>query len=161
MNKNNVKSGQTMVEFALLLPLLFLLVMGLFDMGRAILYYAILNSAIREGTRYAIVQPRCDYRSDPVACNGIILDSYPLNCTNAQSFANQNICNEVTNKLFSITELSNITITIDHIPSSNDAPVISIDIDYLFEPVTPGLALIGDLALHVNSEMIMTPIAEP
>ena len=48
--------GQSLIEFVLLLPLLFLLVMGLFDIGRAVFYYATLNTAVREGTRFAIVQ---------------------------------------------------------------------------------------------------------
>ncbi len=161
MRTGRVNSGQSLIEFALLLPLLFLLVMALFDIGRAVLYYSILNTAVREGTRYAIVQPKCDYKSNPGDCTGDYLDSYPLDCTYAQSAANINICNEVTSKLFNVTELSDSTITINHVFSSTDDPIISIDIDFLFEPITPGMTLIGDLTMHVNSQMIMAPIAEP
>jgi len=161
MNTKKGDLGQALIEFALLLPLLFLLVMALFDIGRAVLYYSILNTAVREGTRYAIVQPKCDYKSNPGDCTGDYLDSYPLDCTAAQSTANINICNEVTNKLFNVSELSDSTITINHVFSSTDDPIISIDIDFLFAPITPGMTLIGDMTLHVNSQMIMSPIAEP
>ena len=161
MRTGRVNSGQSLIEFALLLPLLFLLVMALFDIGRAVLYYSILNTAVCEGTRYAIVQPKCDYKSNPGDCTGDYLDSYPLDCTNAQSAANINICNEVTSKLFNVTELSDSTITINHVFSSTDDPIISVDIDFFFEPITPGITLIGDLTMHVNSQMIMAPIAEP
>ncbi|MDY6992694.1 MAG: TadE family protein [Pseudomonadota bacterium] len=162
MKKFKAKSGQTLVEFTLVLPLLFILVMGLFDIGRAVFYYAVINTAAREGTRYAVVQPNCDYLSNPGDCDGYYLDSYPLNCTNAQSIANQKICQEIGTKLFDITELSSSTITIDHFPSgTDDATIVSVDIDIWFEPVTPGLSLMDDLQLHANSQMMMTPIAEP
>ncbi len=161
MNTIKLKSGQTLIEFALLLPLFFLLVMGLFDIGRAVFFHEIMNTAVREGTRLAIVQPGCYYYSDPIACDGYFPDSYPLDCTNAQSVANINVCNEISSKLFDITDMLDSNITISHTLSSTNDPVVSIDIDFLFEPITPGLALIGDITLHVNSQMIMAPIAEP
>ncbi len=49
--------GQDLVEFALIFPVLFLILMGIFDMGRAIYYTSTLHSAAREGARYASVAP--------------------------------------------------------------------------------------------------------
>jgi hypothetical protein len=156
-----ISAGQSMIEFALVLPIFFLLMMGLFDIGRAVFYFATLNSAVREGTRLAIVQPDCDYRSDPANCDGGYLESYPLNCTDAVSTANTKICDDIVNKFFTVGTLQLSTILIDHTVSSTNDPEINISIDYLFEPITPGIALLGDLTLHVNSHMLMTPIAEP
>ena len=152
-------SGQSLIEFALILPLILFLLMGLFDVGRAILYYSILNTAVREGSRFAIVQSYCDYKSDPAACTGGHLDTYPLDCAGAQSLANTNICNAVTDKFFNISSLSNSTITIDHTLSITNDPMIDIDIAFPFEPITPGLSLIGDITIQVNSQMILAPIA--
>jgi len=149
------------MEFALIFPLLLLLVMGLFDIGRAVFHYATLNTAVREGTRFAIVQPDCDYRSDPGTCDGGYLEGYPLNCENATSIANTKICNEIKNKFFGLGNLSNSTIMINHTVSSTDDPEIDIRIDYLFKPITPGIALMGDLTIRVNSHMLMTPVAVP
>jgi hypothetical protein len=47
--------GQSLVEFALLLPLMLLIVTGLFDVARAVWEENTLAYAAREGTRYAIV----------------------------------------------------------------------------------------------------------
>lgn len=47
--------GQALVEFALILPILLLLVVGLFDVARAVWQENTLAYAAREGTRYAIV----------------------------------------------------------------------------------------------------------
>lgn len=161
MKAHRRNPGQSLIEFALILPLLLLVVMALFDIGRAVFHYSILNTAVREGTRYAIVQSDCDYRLYPCACDGDYLDSYPLNCNDAQSTANINICNEVINKLYEVAELSDSTITINHAVSGTDDPLIIIDIEYLFEPVTPGITLLGDLSMHVSSQMILTPLAIP
>jgi hypothetical protein len=47
--------GQALVEFALVAPIFFLLLFGIIEGGRFILYYQALNNATREGARYAIV----------------------------------------------------------------------------------------------------------
>jgi Flp pilus assembly protein TadG len=47
--------GQSLVEFALLLPLMLLIITGLFDVSRAVWEENTLAYAAREGTRFAIV----------------------------------------------------------------------------------------------------------
>ena len=49
------QSGQALIEFALILPLLLLIITGLFDVARATWQENTLAYAAREGTRYAIV----------------------------------------------------------------------------------------------------------
>jgi len=76
--------GQSLVEFALLLPLMLLIITGLFDVARAVWEENTLAYAAREGTRYAIVHgsegnPRVDAatpqcgtgQADPVFCVNI------------------------------------------------------------------------------------------
>jgi Flp pilus assembly protein TadG len=47
--------GQALVEFALVAPVFFILLFGIIEGGRFMLYYETLNNATREGARYAIV----------------------------------------------------------------------------------------------------------
>jgi hypothetical protein len=47
--------GQALAEFALVAPIFFLLLFGIIEGGRFILFYQALNNATREGARYAIV----------------------------------------------------------------------------------------------------------
>ncbi len=49
--------GQGLVEFALILPLLLLLIMGILDFGRMLFIYANLFNAAREASRYALTDP--------------------------------------------------------------------------------------------------------
>lgn len=50
-----VRRGQAMVEFALVAPLFFLLLFAIIEGGRFVFYYEALNSATREGARFAII----------------------------------------------------------------------------------------------------------
>jgi len=59
INKKKQKNsaGQTLVEFALILPVLLLTLMGIADFGRAYAVYSNLFNSAREGTRYGVVHP--------------------------------------------------------------------------------------------------------
>jgi Flp pilus assembly protein TadG len=47
--------GQALVEFALVIPVFLLLLMAVFDLGRAVFAYNSVTNAAREGARLAIV----------------------------------------------------------------------------------------------------------
>jgi Flp pilus assembly protein TadG len=53
----NRSKGQSMVEFALILPLFVLFIIGIFDLGRAFFAYIAITNAAREGTRVATFWP--------------------------------------------------------------------------------------------------------
>lgn len=45
--------GVAMVEFAIILPLMMLLILGVTELGRALIRYNVLTKAVRDGARYA------------------------------------------------------------------------------------------------------------
>jgi Flp pilus assembly protein TadG len=47
--------GQSLVEFALVLPVFILIIIGLFDLGRAVFAFNTISNASRESVRVAIV----------------------------------------------------------------------------------------------------------
>lgn len=51
--------GQDLVEYALLLPFMLMLIMGIFDLGRVTFLYSTITNISREGARYGVVHP-CD-----------------------------------------------------------------------------------------------------
>ncbi len=60
--------GQSLVEFALVLPLLLIMVFGIIDFGMGLRSYISLSSATREGARFAAVgNPAGAYPTD---CDG-------------------------------------------------------------------------------------------
>jgi hypothetical protein len=61
--------GQTLVEFALVLPIFLLIVMGVFELGRAITYWHDLNNTAQVAARYAVVNR---YPDCPGTCIGFL-----------------------------------------------------------------------------------------
>jgi Flp pilus assembly protein TadG len=55
VRRERADQGQALVEMALMLPVLVLLLVGVFDLGRAVWLSNSLAMAVREGTRYGVV----------------------------------------------------------------------------------------------------------
>ena len=51
------KDGQSIIEFAMILPILLLVLFGITEFGRAIMVTNVLYTACREGARLAAVSP--------------------------------------------------------------------------------------------------------
>ena len=66
------EGAQGMVEFALILPILLLLVLGVIEMGRLLFFYSSITSASREGARYGSAVGKVDSTTDRYEdCDGI------------------------------------------------------------------------------------------
>ena len=159
------KSGQAIVETALLLPILMLLVMGSSDLGRVFYYSIAVTNAAREGARQGTYY-------DPVS-NTNKYDDYP----DVLAAAKQDVPSDVT--------LSTPTISPQHCltgqPSSwspyypsqpntgfvyicfdgNDAQTtaatqtIQVTILYNFQPVTPLAQIVGASTIQVEASTAM------
>jgi Flp pilus assembly protein TadG len=139
MKDKRMRKGQSALEFALILPLFFLLLTALFDLGRAVLASATINSAVREGTRYAIVQV-----SGSAAASDSAIES------------------KVRSFFYGINDIdTNSIVTITR--TTSDPQKIKIHITYKFNPITPGIKqIIGkgkSLTINAESEMLLAPIA--
>jgi hypothetical protein len=61
------QKSQALIEFALISPVLLLLLFGIIDIGRAVFYYDTLSHAAREGARTAVIA------SNPLPTNATVL----------------------------------------------------------------------------------------
>lgn len=71
--------GQSMIEFALILPLMVLVVAGIFDLGRAFYSSITITNAAREAARYGTLNPKltqgiCDAAMIEAQSSGITLN---------------------------------------------------------------------------------------
>lgn len=65
MRQSPDERGQTLVEFALVIPIVLLLMLGLFDLGRIVFINNTLSDGARHGARNATIDPRAvDYCTD-------------------------------------------------------------------------------------------------
>lgn len=65
--RRKAQESQALIEFALVSPVLLLLIFGIIDLGRAVFYYDTLNHAAREGARTAV------HASTPLPTNNDVL----------------------------------------------------------------------------------------
>ncbi len=67
MRRQSSERGQSLVEFALVLPVFVLILFGLFDLGRAVYAYNTISNASRESARVAIVnQTNADVEAEAI-----------------------------------------------------------------------------------------------
>ncbi|MFQ5593337.1 MAG: TadE family protein [Anaerolineae bacterium] len=58
---SEAQEGQSLIELALLLPVLVLIMAGMLDLGRAFQAYTVVVNAAREGARYGAYNPTDSY----------------------------------------------------------------------------------------------------
>lgn len=75
----NGEGGQALVEFALVLPLLLLMVLGVIDFGRAWNLHQVLTDAAREGARKAVIFDPATTKDTVLAVVGAVIASGSYN----------------------------------------------------------------------------------
>jgi len=141
MKRRNSR-GQAMVEFALLSGLLFLMVMGIFDFGRAIAVYINIAEAAHEGARQLVL--RSNYPSRPP-------DSVIVNATLAKIGGGGMVLTEDP-CLFNPTPCTTpntgyIWISPNRIPGNRN---VTVRVTYLFAPMT------GMISNLTGTQFVMT-----
>lgn len=165
------KRGQSLVEFALLIPMVLILLLGFFDLGRALVYYSTLSNAVREGTRKGIVSH--DNLSEIV--NGSDVTQLPCALVEPATLDADTVRCSVFRKIFGLSKTLNPTV----FPQNNILPVVTTDSEtgmyetvrvtanYCFVPITPGITLIVNtmcdgkkgILLTATSKMYVAPAA--
>jgi Flp pilus assembly protein TadG len=131
--------GQALVEFAIVLPVLVLLVLALFDAGRGVLYYSEIANASRVAARVAIVN-----QSDDESCAG---PDRTFKCAAADIAVATGVAASSIDDLV-VTTVSGSDCSL---PSNCTATV---KVDFSFEPITPVIGTIfGDVDLSASTTM--------
>jgi Flp pilus assembly protein TadG len=119
-NRNSI--AQSLMEFALILPIVLFLVLGFLDIGRAFFYYSSLTNASREGSRSGLVMNLDNYDTDPGPVNTAIK-------------------NKVLGYAFGMSTLvaGDITVTITKNTTTLLFEKVSVTAIYCYVPVTPGI----------------------
>lgn len=146
MKKIRALSAQSLIEFAFIFPLVMALLLGFFDLGRAVFYYSSLSNAVREATRAGIVMDYKNYSSNPATIDNALKD-------------------EVLEKAFGLTTTSQpLTaddITISTIKDNDIHERLKISASFCYVPLTPGIMLIvestcnGIQGIALTAESVM------
>jgi Flp pilus assembly protein TadG len=125
MKENRTSIAQSMIEFALILPIALLLIVGFLDIGRAFFFYSSLTNATREGARSGLVMN---------------LEGYDTNPT-IKTSVDTAIKNKVIDYAFGMSNLvpGDITITITQNATTLLFEKITVTTTYCYVPITPGI----------------------
>jgi Flp pilus assembly protein TadG len=130
--KRDSNRGQSLVEFALVLPLFLLILFGIFDIGRGVYAYNTIQNAAREGVRVAIVDQNEDVIVGEVQQHavGLRLDESNVTLSFLQPDTMTTTCN------------TPIAISCE----------VEILVDYQFIPATPVIGnIIGEIDMSAAS----------
>lgn len=150
--------GQSLVEFALVTPVLFMLTVGLIDVGRAFYQYNGAANATREAARFASVyggsqHPEFDWAGDH---NGNKPGTYSLaNGYPVSGFAGSATTVGTIARYALGTDLNALTVTISAPSGASPRQPIEVTMVDTFQPLT-GLFLGGlSFSLTASSQMII------
>jgi hypothetical protein len=148
--------GQSLVEFALILPIFLMLLFGLFDLGRAVYAWSTINNAAREAGRQLIVdqtfvmsggQPVYTHARDYALKHSVALNVQPYQV--AIDFRDPDTLE--TPDTCEIPDPTAIRL----------GCVAIVDIQYTFTPATPVIGqLIGTLTLQGESRFPVEAICQ-
>jgi Flp pilus assembly protein TadG len=129
-----------MVEFAIVFPILTILVFGAFDFGRALLAHNSLTNAAREGARFGITHPTQVSSADAADPNNV---QWHI----VQELKNATVT--VTAANISVYYVKNDGTTLDattgrstYLANTGIYPFLRVDVRYTYQPMTP---LIGSI----------------
>lgn len=158
--------GQSLVEFALVMPIIFLLIVAVFDMGRAVFAYTTLANAARQGARVAAVNQL--YPAESITlCNESmpVEDPFPDGiptwsaraCT-ASAATSLGIHPGGVTVRYSTPSGSSLACPVGPSPSTTTpfhvGCIASITVTYHWTAITPVIGnLMGDIAMSATSQM--------
>ncbi len=120
--------GQSLVEFALILPILLLFLMVILDLGRAVYFYSAIHNAAREGARNGAVRW---YDPEPLRTNNII---------NAAKSLTAGFSPKFNDPLPTYIDLDSAVDSDGDGNTANDLDVVQVTVTYDFRAATPILA---------------------
>jgi Flp pilus assembly protein TadG len=133
--RRRIQDGQSLVEFALIFPLLILLLVGIFDAGRLVFAYNDITNAAREAARVGIVnQNIASIQTEAVS------QATTLGLTAATNI----------DVKFCQPDGTGCTTT----PPTNLDSLVQVQVSYDWHAITPVIgSIIGPVTVHAESRM--------
>ena len=163
--------GQAMVEFALVAPMLFLLIIGIIEAGRFVFLTEVMNSAAKDGARYAIV-----HGADAVCPSGPMPGELLNDSTGSSScdFGGALVSQAVRDAALNVVDMGDLTvhppIWTDRANLANPAPgdpnsgsnergnFVSVFLDLSYRPLVAtvvDVALLPDISINAESTLVI------
>jgi Flp pilus assembly protein TadG len=145
------EAGQALAEFALIAPLLFILIFGIVDMTRAYNAWVTIQGAAREGARYGVTgQTTCaGGPATRVGCIDHVAKEHTNSLTNNESTVTVSVRN------WQYPDYANPAVQGN---PGDQCDALEVRVDYEFEPATPLIgSLIGGVTMTARERMVNEP----
>jgi hypothetical protein len=153
LRRRRTSTGQALVEFSLLLPIIMFLIIGAIDMGRAVVAYNTLANAARHGSRVAAVNQLVPADS-VLACN----EDMPIEDLDEPHWS----ARACTAFYAWGLEVDPADVTLSYAPPGDDTIacgsnlnvgcIATISVAAVWQPITPGIgSLVGPINLSATS----------
>jgi Flp pilus assembly protein TadG len=142
--------GQSIAEFALIAPILFILIFGIIDTARAYNAWVNIQGAAREGARYGVTgRETCDGASTRLDCIEHVTREHSASLTNSSSNLDVSVRSwEYPDYDGTATEGS----------AGDQCDSLEVEVEYEFEPATPIMsALMGGVTMRARERMVNEP----
>ena len=140
--------GQTMVEFALALPILVLLILGAVDFSRLLLTYLAASNGAHDGARQGIVRPNC-------------IDSFGTTANSIQAKIKNNTDGALPwARVTPVVTYYNAASTPTPVTTPVQQGYVKVQVTASFEPATPLVGpIIGNPLVSAESQMVIEQVA--
>ncbi len=134
MRKKKIFAAQSLIEVALILPMVLLLITGFLDLGRAVFYYSALSNMVREGARFAIVDT--DSQTGPYLSNVQYMNEFTFAVPDVSETPTSSGCYPTC-----IFEGQDIIVVINRLYDASDEyfELVTVEAIYMYKPITPGI----------------------
>ena len=140
MNTPNRERGSAMVETAICIPLLLVLMVGIFEVGRAYQTWQVLTNAAREGARMAVMP------SPTTADTTALVREYMANGQLTKAATASVVVDEGASINVNGTPVSASMVTVDY-------PFEFIMLQPIVRLVSPGATVGGPITMHATAIM--------
>lgn len=170
-------AGQTLVEFALVLPILLALTVGLIDLARGVYFYNTLSNSAREGARFGtlLIDPangswvdpgnlRCrtdpvtgacltDHRGQPYADLSATYSNSSSPTVAALKDTNTIVGHVMRQSVMLDPAQTKITITVQYGPEAHMKQPLKVEVEHPYRPIVT--AILGDFTVPVKASAMM------
>ena len=134
--------GQSLVEFALILPIFLLFVFGVLDLGRAVYAYHTISNAAREAARVAMIDQTISHIEDAAMDQAVGLDLEATDITLDWRHASQADVPDSCLSLLGENEVASCTVIVR--------------VEYEYRAATPIIGdIVGDILMDAESAMLV------
>ncbi len=147
--------GQALVEFALVFPVLVFVLLGIFDVGRAVYAYNTIANAAREGARIAAVNQLNPAPSDTTCIENMPVENltspnWSIKACAASSAVSLGVLPSAVSVSYSPPPNTGLSCS----PTLYVGCIASVTVSYTWSPVTPVISnLLGHIAMTSTSQI--------